>query len=1178
MSVDSAKDETFIGLSVKGEFGVYRIISAIGAGGMGSVYLGEADDSGRKVAVKFLHAELSADDSSSRERFEREMRVLQDLKAFRGIVQFEDGGQIDNGQMFLVMEYVAAPTLDKIISENANGLGQIRAIQIVVEILSVLEPIHHRRFVHRDLKPHNICVYEEPLAVRLLDFGLSKPYMEGLGYEKVTRRMQGKGSEIPGSPHYMAVEQFLRPKEVDARTDLYSCGIILYELLAGIPPFRGIYLQDILQQHKENPPPPIDSCADGGPISYRLWAVIEKALSKKAESRYQSSAEFKEALFDVLNVLNKRKRPKKVLDSKYRMIKKIGVGGNSEVFEVETREGKEKFALKIAREGASDWDEETLMNESDRALNHDNIVRIHEFGTFEGRPALAMELLTAGSLEDILEKTGDEGLPENVFYRTMIDICRGLHHAHQKNIVHRDVKPGNMLRSADGRTKVCDFGIAKRFEQQGDDMTGAKNTTLAKGTAQYISPEQCDLQGRVDRRADIYCLGVMMYEMLAGELPFTDGILIMQHLQTNPPPLLVKGQFRNPDALCEIVGKAMHKSPDQRYQSMKELAQDLVRVSKLEPQKKTHKAVTLKTIPEEWANDPAHGGATTVGMTQALPQTQTGMSGKKVALIVTCVVVALVGGFLYVGSLGNDGGDSPDPITIAGDPAKAEFDSCRALIDEGNYAKISGFQFEELTVDSNERRQLSNLVLDRIRNEVFNQRVNAEKVPELTETLRASVDALMNIDPGAVVTEQAKSFADEAARFLAATESSADSWQPWNSDAENALSQSLKTLNDFNANLFPRDRWDAFLDSRKVALWANNLAATIGAIKALKAEWNAEIEDHVAALIRRKGEPKAQVLAAMRDWVESALTGVTSLDDLGSLVLKGAVPAAGLVPEKVDLITGPEVANNARTLIKSGVSPADRLGAVTFGLVASVTNQELQANLKKWLAQRMGPDVFAWPQTAAALNKSGFPLSLYAEPILQGLESVLASTEFNQKLAETMGTNDATEQDRLATTFDDARDQVLALVRIQPNDPLAATFDQAWGSTFLKYRRSANTAWEGYKGQIAELEGNPEPARLFQIIDNLQKFLKDYSAEESHGSLIKEIIQGQAARLNEANNPLILLGFAQRYGKAIGFTAKGIVTAARNELSGQILKSSIVLSPKFVDGQSVRYVNAKWPQ
>ena len=397
----------------------------------------------------------------------------------------------------------------------------------------------------------------------------------------------------------MAVEQFLRPKDVDARTDLYAVGIILYELLSGVPPFRGIYLQDILKQHRESEPPTIATTVDGKTLSYRISAVLEKALAKKREARYQDASEFKDALFDVLNALNRAERPLKILDDEYSILDKLGAGGNSDVFEAKNKESGDHVAMKVAREGGGDWDRETLLNEADRALKHPNIVPIIEFGSLEGRPALVMELMSAGTVEDYIQKYAEDGFPEDGFYKVIVDVCRGLHHAHVSNIVHRDVKPANMLVSAEGTVKVCDFGIAKRFEQAGQDIQGSKNTMMAKGTAQYMPPEQCDLQGRADKRSDVYALGCVIYEMLAGQLPFSEGILLMQHMQSDPPPLLVKGDFKNPDALCALVERCMKKRKDDRFQSMKELAQELVRIKKLAPQKRVHKAIPLSTKPDD---------------------------------------------------------------------------------------------------------------------------------------------------------------------------------------------------------------------------------------------------------------------------------------------------------------------------------------------------------------------------------------------------------------------------------------------------------------------------------------------------------------------------------------------------------------------------------------------------
>ena len=124
MTQEFTKTTEHVGQTYSGELGRYKMIETIGAGGMGTVALGETDGTGRKVAVKFLHDDLSEEGSSSRERFEREIRVLQDLKAFRGIVQIEDWGRTPAGILFLVMEFVDAPTLDRIIGEVNRFMGK----------------------------------------------------------------------------------------------------------------------------------------------------------------------------------------------------------------------------------------------------------------------------------------------------------------------------------------------------------------------------------------------------------------------------------------------------------------------------------------------------------------------------------------------------------------------------------------------------------------------------------------------------------------------------------------------------------------------------------------------------------------------------------------------------------------------------------------------------------------------------------------------------------------------------------------------------------------------------------------------------------------------------------------------------------------------------------------------
>ena len=757
------QDTRHVGRTYSGVESSYLVRDIIGAGGMGLVCLGEDVESGRQVAVKFLHAELHEEHGSSRERFKREIRVLQDLRAFRGIVRIEDYGETDEGLLFLVMEFVDAPTLDKVIEASDQGMPQIEAIQVAIEILLVLEPIHRARFVHRDLKPQNICIHQEPLNVRLLDFGLSKPFSGGGGYAKVTRRIEGKGGEIPGSPHYMATEQFLDPKAVDARTDLYAVGVILYEMLAGLPPFRGIYLQEILKQHRSSEAPTIENCADGGPISYRLQAVLDKALGKEQKSRYQSAEAFKEDLYEVLGVLNKARRPKKRLDEHYRVARRIGTGGNSEVYEAEFVETGDRVALKVAKEDSESWNVETLVNEADRALVHENIVRIQEFGAFEGRPALVMELMEEGNVEDLLEKYADTGFPEALFYRTIVDICRGLHHAHLRNIVHRDVKPANMLCGPDGVTKICDFGIAKRFEATGGEVTGSANTVMAKGTPQYIAPEQCDLQGRVDRRADIYSLGIVMYEMLAGRLPFTEGILIMHHVQSDPPPLEVRGNFRNPDRLCRIVERCMQKDKEERFQSMKELAQEIVRTSKLASQSTTHVAIPLHTVPQDKEADAID--TTSVPVTGTVPTPR--RSRVPMALGGLAAVMIAIAAYVIFNR-----DDPPSPITSDPTTARVEVDeAARArrlerdeldrLREADDWEALAAFELEHLGSESAEVGEVANSVVLDLRSAMEKAGSSSES-SDVVDEIAVMTGALRRLAPNHAAVPALRSLTEKA--------------------------------------------------------------------------------------------------------------------------------------------------------------------------------------------------------------------------------------------------------------------------------------------------------------------------------------------------------------------------------------------------------------------------------
>jgi serine/threonine protein kinase/Tfp pilus assembly protein PilF len=258
--------------------------------------------------------------------------------------------------------------------------------------------------------------------------------------------------------------------------------------------------------------------------------------------------------------------------SHYRIIEKIGQGGMGEVYLAEDTKLNRKVALKfLPPQYVSDQDLKTRFKreaQAAAALNHPNIITIHEVSEYEGRPYMAMEYVEGGSLRDLI---GADKMSVAQVTNLAAQISEGLAKAHQAGIVHRDIKPQNILIDADGRPRICDFGLAKLRREVVLTQTG---TTL--GTIAYMSPEQARGE-EVDHRADIWSLGVVVYEMLTGQRPFRgDHDQAVIYAILNSQPESISGIRPDaPGALVRIIDKAMAKSPDDRYRDMAEMVSQL---------------------------------------------------------------------------------------------------------------------------------------------------------------------------------------------------------------------------------------------------------------------------------------------------------------------------------------------------------------------------------------------------------------------------------------------------------------------------------------------------------------------------------------------------------------------------------------------------------------------------
>ena len=262
-----------------------------------------------------------------------------------------------------------------------------------------------------------------------------------------------------------------------------------------------------------------------------------------------------------------------ISDDRYEIIEKIGSGGMADVYKAKCHRLNRYVAIKILKQEYS-GDKNFITKfrgeaQSAAGLSHPNIVSVYDVGEDNGLHYIVMELVEGITLKKFIEKKGRLAIKEAV--GIAIQIAQGLEAAHNNHIIHRDIKPQNIMISREGKVKVADFGIAKA-------VSANTYTQNAIGSVHYLSPEQAR-GGYCDEKSDIYSLGVTLYEMLSGTLPFAGENTVsvaLLHIQSEPQPLreLVPGvQY----SLDRIVQKCMQKRPENRYLSASELIVDLKR-------------------------------------------------------------------------------------------------------------------------------------------------------------------------------------------------------------------------------------------------------------------------------------------------------------------------------------------------------------------------------------------------------------------------------------------------------------------------------------------------------------------------------------------------------------------------------------------------------------------------
>ncbi|HZM97995.1 MAG TPA: serine/threonine-protein kinase [Pyrinomonadaceae bacterium] len=273
----------------------YSVEERLGAGGMGAVYRARHLQMDRPVAIKVLHQRF-VEDEAARNRFQIEARAAVMLR-HSNAVSVTDFGQTSEGCVYIVMELLEGRTLREILSRE-SPIETARAISIMLQTSAAVAAAHEAGIIHRDLKPSNILVTQsadQPAVVKVLDFGIAKVTADKLDEDENATSMVQTSSVI-GTPRYMSPEQY-NGFELTPATDVYSLGVILYEMLTGMAPFTGATREEIAQKHANDPPHPPRGIVAAIPED--VERVVLLALEKRPEDRPANADEFRQELLDT---------------------------------------------------------------------------------------------------------------------------------------------------------------------------------------------------------------------------------------------------------------------------------------------------------------------------------------------------------------------------------------------------------------------------------------------------------------------------------------------------------------------------------------------------------------------------------------------------------------------------------------------------------------------------------------------------------------------------------------------------------------------------------------------------------------------------------------------------------------------------------------------------------------
>jgi serine/threonine protein kinase len=615
----------------------YTLLKRLARGGMGEVLLastGGIEGAERPVVVKIIRKEHETD-RSFLARFLDEARIQAQLQ-HPGVAQILEATSDHEGKPYVVVEHIEGRNLSDVRS-RASQLG-VRiswpeAVALGIMLGEALAHVHERTdaegrhldIVHRDLSPQNVMVsYGGEL--KLIDFGTARAE---------NRRCHTVAGIVFAKPGYVAPEVANNTPGA-APSDLYAFGIMLWELIAG----RRFLIGDSSQHMalvgagKRNPTPLAQLI--GAPPE--LDQIIGKLTATRIEDRYEAAAKAVTELGRLLqrapsmadgdrsvrgrvSSLMRRLYPAEPARSRsefarlvaeyraaaarplplpaspeppsaesadpsllagtpYKLVSELGRGSMGVVYQALHLDLSRTVALKLLdpdKLGGSAVDRFRAEARSIAQLSHDNLIKVFDFGVAQdGRPYYAMEYLVGESLERKLAKDGELGWRDAV--GVALQAARALEAAHGAGVLHRDVKPGNLLITSSGVVKLFDFGLA------GEPVAAADSEAVhVVGTPEYMAPEQAQA-GRADARSDIYALGAVLYELVTGYQPHVGANLVelldMKRRAPVLPPSARRPEQGMPKSLDALVAKMLSPDPAKRPQTAKDVCSALEQISR----------------------------------------------------------------------------------------------------------------------------------------------------------------------------------------------------------------------------------------------------------------------------------------------------------------------------------------------------------------------------------------------------------------------------------------------------------------------------------------------------------------------------------------------------------------------------------------------------------------------